>query len=66
MTMILLDGKALSDTIKDELRTEVSKHIANGQRPPHLVAILVGENPASQTYVANKVRACEYCRLPQY
>ncbi|MBL0016853.1 MAG: bifunctional 5,10-methylenetetrahydrofolate dehydrogenase/5,10-methenyltetrahydrofolate cyclohydrolase [Bacteroidetes bacterium] len=58
--MILLDGKALSETIKDELRTEVSKHIANGQRPPHLVAILVGENPASQTYVANKVRACEF------
>ncbi len=58
--MILLDGKALSDTIKEELRLEVAKHVANGLRPPHLVAVLVGENPASQTYVANKVRACEY------
>lgn len=58
--MQLLDGKALSDTIKDELRTEVSELIAAGHRTPHLVAILVGENPASQTYVANKVRACKF------
>lgn len=60
MLMQLLDGKALSETIKDELRTEVSQLIVAGERPPHLVAILVGENAASQTYVANKVRACEY------
>ena len=58
--MQLLDGKALSDTIKDELRTEVAELIAAGHRAPHLVAILVGENPASQTYVANKVRACNF------
>lgn len=58
--MQLLDGKALSDTIKDELRTEVAELIAAGHRAPHLVAILVGENPASQTYVANKVRACKF------
>lgn len=58
--MQLLDGKALSETIKEELRTAVDQHVSNGQRPPHLVAILVGENPASQTYVANKVRACAF------
>lgn len=58
--MQLLDGKALSDTIKDELRTEVAELIAAGHRAPHLVAILVGENAASQTYVANKVRACKF------
>lgn len=58
--MQLLDGKALSDTIKKELKAQVAQHLAAGNRRPHLVAILVGENPASQTYVANKVRACEF------
>jgi methylenetetrahydrofolate dehydrogenase (NADP+) / methenyltetrahydrofolate cyclohydrolase len=58
--MQLLDGKALSDTIKEELKAEVAALVATGERPPHLVAILVGENPASQTYVANKVKACEF------
>jgi methylenetetrahydrofolate dehydrogenase (NADP+) / methenyltetrahydrofolate cyclohydrolase len=60
MNPILLDGKALSDQIKRELRDEVNTLMASGNRAPHLVAILVGENPASQTYVANKVKACEF------
>ncbi|MFM2375546.1 MAG: bifunctional methylenetetrahydrofolate dehydrogenase/methenyltetrahydrofolate cyclohydrolase FolD [Bacteroidota bacterium] len=58
--MQLLDGKALSQTIREELRDEVARVVAAGHRPPHLVAILVGENPASHTYVANKVRACAF------
>ena len=58
--MQLLDGKGLSGIIKEELKIEVAKHIAAGERVPHLVAILVGDNAASHTYVANKVRACEY------
>lgn len=58
--MILLDGKAVSAIIKEELKSEVEKLIDNGQRPPHLVAILVGVNPASQSYVKNKIKFCEY------
>lgn len=58
--MQLLDGKALADKIKAELKAEVEGYLAEGHRAPHLVAILVGENPASQTYVANKVKACAF------
>ncbi len=58
--MQLLDGKGLSNIIKDELRIEVANHLLDGHRAPHLVAVLVGDNAASHTYVANKVRACEF------
>jgi methylenetetrahydrofolate dehydrogenase (NADP+)/methenyltetrahydrofolate cyclohydrolase len=58
--MQLLDGKALSLTIKNEIKEEVSQITAEGRRPPHLVAIVVGDNPASHTYVRNKMRSCEY------
>jgi methylenetetrahydrofolate dehydrogenase (NADP+) / methenyltetrahydrofolate cyclohydrolase len=60
MNPILLDGKSLSNSIKEELRTEVLALGARGFRPPHLVAILIGANPASETYVASKVKACAY------
>jgi methylenetetrahydrofolate dehydrogenase (NADP+) / methenyltetrahydrofolate cyclohydrolase len=56
--MELLDGKYLSQTIKDEIKVEVDKIMADGSRPPHLVAVLVGEDPASQSYVRSKVRSC--------
>lgn len=56
----LLDGKQLSQTIKDEIRIEVDRITAGGKRPPHLVAILVGDNPASRTYVRGKMRACDF------
>ena len=56
--MILLDGKSLSNKIKLELSHEVKKNISSSTRKPHLVAILVGENPASQTYVNAKEKAC--------
>jgi len=58
--MELIDGKKLSTEIKDELRDETAHWVGKGHRPPHLIAILVGDNPASQTYVRNKVKACEY------
>lgn len=56
--MILLDGNALSKTIKTEIRQLTTDLISNGQRPPHLAAVLVGNHPASRSYVTNKVRSC--------
>ncbi len=56
--MILLDGKVTSAAVKLELAAEVAKLISNGKRAPHLCAILVGNNGASETYVASKVKNC--------
>ncbi len=57
--MILLDGKKTSNDIKEEIAIEVAQLIANGGKKPHLAAILVGEDGASETYVNAKVKACE-------
>jgi len=57
--MILLNGKKTSDLIKEEISQEVLDIIKNGDRPPHLASILVGDNPASLTYVSAKVKACD-------
>ena len=57
--MELLDGKKTSTLVQKAIAEEVHKIVAQGQRPPHLVAILVGDNGASMTYVNNKVTACE-------
>jgi len=56
---MLLDGKKISEEVISELTVEVSAMIAEGNRPPHLAAILVGNDGASETYVASKVKACE-------
>lgn len=56
--MVILDGKATSDKIKQEIAQMVKERVANGGKRPHLVAILVGNDGASQTYVANKEKAC--------
>ena len=56
--MILLDGKALFQQIKSNLSQEVHQLIKEKKRPPHLSAILVGGDPASQTYVNAKIKAC--------
>jgi methylenetetrahydrofolate dehydrogenase (NADP+) / methenyltetrahydrofolate cyclohydrolase len=57
--MKLLDGKLISDQIKAELALEVKTNwLDKGKRLPHLAAVLVGEDPASQSYVAGKERAC--------
>lgn len=57
--MELIDGKKISANIKEEISEEVKRMVASGQRPPHLAAILVGDDPASETYVNAKVKACE-------
>ena len=57
--MILLDGKKISNDIKEEISIEVSALISNGGKRPHLAAILVGSNGASETYVNAKVKACK-------
>ena len=57
--MQLLDGKFTSNILKDEIAAEVQKLIAKGLKKPHLAAILVGNDGASETYVNAKVKACE-------
>lgn len=59
--MILIDGKAVSAQIKQEIAAEVEQIVATGGKRPHLAAILVGHDGGSETYVANKVKACEAC-----
>lgn len=59
--MQLIDGKAVATAIKKEIATEVANIIAAGGKRPHLAAILVGHDGGSETYVANKVKACEEC-----
>lgn len=57
--MELLDGKAISKQLREELKEEVEQMVADGHRPPHLAVVLVGNNPASETYVNAKVKACK-------
>ncbi len=57
--MQLIDGKATSQAIKEELRSVVQKMLATGKRAPHLVAVLVGNDGASETYVSNKMKTCK-------
>lgn len=57
--MQLLDGKLLSENIKSELAAEVALLRDRGGKIPHLAAVLVGENPASQVYVQSKIKSCE-------
>jgi methylenetetrahydrofolate dehydrogenase (NADP+)/methenyltetrahydrofolate cyclohydrolase len=57
--MQILDGKKAAQAIKDELKLDTAQLSVEGKKLPHLVAILVGNNGASETYVAAKVKACE-------
>jgi methylenetetrahydrofolate dehydrogenase (NADP+) / methenyltetrahydrofolate cyclohydrolase len=57
--MQLLDGKLISSQIKAEIKAEVDQWTAQGGKKPHLAAILVGSDGASETYVASKIRSCE-------
>src|SRR5690606_3994474 len=57
--MQLMDGKALSAIIKSEIKQETAQWVAEGGKKPHLAAILVGNDGASETYVASKIRSCE-------
>ena len=57
--MEIIDGKKISNQIKEEIKDEVQNIISKGDKPPHLAAVLVGEDGASLTYVGSKVRSCE-------
>ncbi len=57
--MILLDGNRLSAIIRKEILDKVRSFCQNDVRPPHLAAVLIGDNPASQAYVRNKIKACD-------
>lgn len=56
---MIIDGKGLAETIKGELKAEVDEIRKQGGNIPHLAAVLVGDNPASASYIKNKVRFCE-------
>jgi len=57
--MKILDGKLAAQAVKEKLKIAVEKLKAEGKKVPHLAAILIGDNGASATYVAAKVKACE-------
>lgn len=59
--MQLIDGKAISEQVKQEIAAEVTEIVRKGGKRPHLAAILVGHDGGSETYVAAKVKACEVC-----
>ena len=58
---LLIDGKTTAAQIKAEIAEKVAKIVAEGGKQPHLAAILVGHDGGSETYVKNKVLACEQC-----
>src|SRR6266536_2573708 len=57
--MQLLDGKLASQAIKDDVKSKVGELKKLGNKIPHLAAVLVGNNGASETYVSSKVKSCE-------
>mgnify|MGYP001232687375 CR=1 FL=1 len=57
--MIILDGKKVSEEIKNDIKVFVDNLISNKKRPPHLAAILVGDDGASLTYISSKIKSCE-------
>ena len=57
--MIIIDGKKIAQDIRNELKTDIEKLKSSGRDVPGLVAILVGDNPASESYVRGKAKACE-------
>ena len=59
MSAQILDGKAIAADLREQIKMRVDARTAAGHRPPGLIVVLVGENPASQVYVRNKQKACE-------
>lgn len=59
--MVIIDGKETAMEIKQEIAKEVKRMMGAGEKQPHLAAILVGHDGGSETYVANKVKACDEC-----
>src|SRR5262245_2307746 len=56
--MQIIDGNELAKQIKAELKQKVDAVVATGKRAPHLAAVLIGDHPASRSYVTNKVKSC--------
>lgn len=56
----LIDGRKIANEIKDEVKFEVEKMVKEGRRSPSLCVVLVGDDPASKTYIKNKIKACQY------
>lgn len=52
----IIDGKQIAEEIRCELRDQINEWVRQGHRPPHLTAVLIGEDPASCTYVNNKMK----------
>lgn len=61
--MKIIDGKAISASLKAEVKARVEAIVADGMRAPHLVVVRVGEDPASVVYVNNKAKACDACGI---
>ncbi|MCU1798799.1 bifunctional methylenetetrahydrofolate dehydrogenase/methenyltetrahydrofolate cyclohydrolase FolD [Pectobacterium polaris] len=59
MAAKIIDGKTIAQQVKDEVAARVTQRLAEGKRAPGLAVVLVGENPASQIYVASKRKVCE-------
>lgn len=59
MSAQLIDGKAIAESIRQDITAAVSQHLAKGRRAPSLAVILVGSDPASEVYVAHKRKDCE-------
>ncbi len=66
MAATLLDGKALAATIRAELAAQVAARVASGKSPPGLATVLVGDNDASERYVAGKIRACQQVGIASF
>lgn len=60
MAAQVIDGRKIAKDIKDEVKYEIEKLQKNGGRSPSLCVVLVGDDPASKTYIKNKIKACEY------
>lgn len=56
----VIDGKSIANTILNELRVETQEWVLKGHRAPRLVAVLVGQDPASKIYVTNKMKAAKF------
>jgi methylenetetrahydrofolate dehydrogenase (NADP+)/methenyltetrahydrofolate cyclohydrolase len=59
MSAKIIDGKTIAQQVRNEVAEQVKQRLAAGKRAPGLAVVLVGENPASQIYVASKRRACD-------
>ena len=59
VSTVVVDGKALAQQLRDEIAAEIARLVATGHRPPCLAVVLVGDNPASLSYIKGKRRACE-------